>query len=104
MAPRAKGPDPYGTADMFGVEQYRAGHVENKASAKSVAQGNCPKCSVKKVGLTRDSAGHLTWRYHTYSTWAGTSLPCPAVGIRVCVAPEAEPFHNESGQVHCAHG
>lgn len=97
-------PDPYGTGDLFDVSPFiDHGHHEPVARVKSVAQGNCPGCSRAKVGLVFGGGGHLLWRMHTYKTHGGASLPCRAVGLRVCVLPESRPYLNASEPVHCAH-
>lgn len=99
--------DPYGTDDLFDPASYEGKRVtsqEKPKALKSVAQGNCPKCSREKVGLVQTN-GHLMWRVHTYRTHGGTTLHCPAVGIYVCQLPEGLPTHSADGiPVTCPHG
>lgn len=97
-------PDEYGTEDLFDVTPYVGqGYRESAGSPRSASQGNCPRCSRKKVGLIRLPSGHLAWRMHMVTTWGGTAVPCQAAGVYVCDLPEAMPYHNESGPVRCAH-
>lgn len=94
--------DPYGTASMFDATPLIVPGGGKEKPIVSVAQGNCPRCMKAKIGLVPCN-DHLQWRMHTYKTWSGATLPCPAVGIYVCQLPEAEPFHTYLTPVRCRH-
>lgn len=74
--------------DIFAGLEVRSKKVRKDLSTtqRSVAFGACPDCSSYKVGLVHQG-GHLVWRDHSYRTHGGTSLPCRAVGVRLCDAP-----------------
>ncbi len=77
------------TNELFDAEPMR----ERKRRPKTIpssAHGKCPQCTAEKVGLVRVGA-HLVWRRHTYRTWVGTAVECPASGVTLCVAPEGRP-------------
>jgi hypothetical protein len=100
--PKPKPDDPYGTESMFDVEPLRDGTRRRRTTVKSVAQGKCPSCTRVKVGLITIGV-HTAWRAHTYRTYSGATMPCPASNIAVCRLPERVPL-DPSSPVRCAHG
>lgn len=52
---------------------------------RATASAYCPKCArQQKVGLV-DAGTHLVWRVHNMTTWGGSSTPCIASGVSLCV-------------------
>jgi hypothetical protein len=89
------------TGELFSVDDGMRDHKQRRRSAKSQAQGNCPRCLRPKVGLVLVGE-HLVWRQHDKRTCSGAPVECQASGVSACVAPEAEPFVNPE-RVRCPH-
>lgn len=96
--------DPYGTEPMFELDPAHASTTgERVKPARTVGWANCPRCSNTRAGLQRN-ANHLTWRWHTYTTWRGTVLPCSASGLHLCDLPETQPYVTPlAGPAQCDH-
>lgn len=96
--------DPFGTQPLFDLAPHEAGIAgERVKPARTVTWGNCPRCSNARAGLQR-SGSHLTWRWHTYTTWKGTVLPCSASGLHLCDLPEPKPYYTPvEGPALCPH-
>lgn len=69
-------------------------------SIRSVAWGNCPGCRKGRIGIVR-GVFHLMWREHTYPTWSGAHILCPASGVPVCQLTERTPTLLVRGRVRC---
>ena len=68
-------------------EQATASHVDKDKPIRAVATGHCPGCHLfKAIGLI-PVGRHLVWRFHTYRTYSGAAVPCPASLVAVCTAP-----------------
>jgi len=89
------------TGELFPIDDGMRDQKRRRASVKSAAQGNCPKCLRPKVGLVLVGR-HLVWRQHDKRTWSGTPVECQASGVSACVAPEVEPYVNPEA-VRCPH-
>lgn len=55
-----------------------------EAEARPDGWASCPRCSAIKVALL-GQGDHLTWKRHTYATWAGAHMECSASGVALCV-------------------
>lgn len=88
---RAEGPG-WETAPLFAEPPVRgdAGDKGGDGPTRSVAFGRCPRHrDERRTGLVR-TASHLVWRQHYVRTWSGSSIPCPASAVALCVLPDAE--------------